>query len=304
MTLVVETGSGLRASNSYVSVAFITAYLTELGRETENGWSTSTTPQQEAAAIAGTSYIDNRWGQRLRGTRATFFSGVNARALVNFTGIPIAAETITIGTQVYVWRAALTTLSSDELVIGADAATCASTLIDAISKTSAASGVTHSDFLQVNDSAIAALEEGSTTSIILSARFTGISGNDIPLAETSTNFDITTAFVNGLDGSDQALEFPRANLFDDNGNLITGIPLRLKQASAEYSVRARAAALFVDPAVDDTGRAVTGKFEKVGPIEERTDYEEGSGVSNLLRPYTAADQLLLDYLKVAGAVIR
>lgn len=305
MTLIVETGSGLRISNSYVTVSFVLAYLTERDRETENSFDTSTTAEQEAAVIAATDYIDSRWGKRFKGTRNTFFGGATAQALINFTGIPVADETFTLGTTVYIWKAALTTLAADEVIIGADADESATNLIAAINGDSTGVGVTFSKNLPANDAATAALEESSTTSILLTVRIPGESGNDTPLAETMSNFDLTTAtFVNGADRSAQALEFPRLALFDENGLRVLGVPLKLKQSCAEYAVRSIGALLYQDPTVDATGRTVTEKFEKIGPIEERTKFEEGGSLSQLIKPYPAADRLLAEFVFPAGRAFR
>lgn len=303
MTLILETGSGLRIANSYVLTSFVTSYLTERGRETENEWSTATSPQQEAGAIAATQYIDTRWGTRLKGDRQTRYEGSSAQALVSFSGIPVADETITLGNQTYIWKASLSTLGNNEIIIGANADECATNLIAAINS-GATAGTNYSKFLLGNDAATALLEEGSSTSILLTARNVGLSGNDIVLSETSTNFDIDNVFVNGNEEQSQALEFPRAFLFDRDGNRLISMPLKLKQATAEYSVRARGAALYVDPVVDDTGRTVTEKMEKLGPIEESTKFTEGSALSQLIRPYPAADQLLAEYILPSGRVFR
>lgn len=162
MTLTVETGSGLRVANSYDTVAFITAYLTDLGRVTENNWSTATTAQQEAAAIAATQYIDTRWATRIKGTRLTAFDGQEALALLTFSGLPLADETLTIGNQIYTWKAAITALSSDEVLIGATAAACATNLIAAVTS-GATAGTEYSEYLQPNDSVDAELYGDSTT---------------------------------------------------------------------------------------------------------------------------------------------
>ena len=190
MTIIVETGSGLRVANSYATLAFILAYLTNLGREAENNWSTATTAQQEAAAIAATQYIDTRWATRIKGTRLKTFSGHQALALLPFSGAPLADETITIGNQVYVWKAALTALSSDEILIGATAATCATNLIAAVT-TGSTAGTEYSEYMQINDSADAELYAANTDVVLLTALIAGSSGNDIALAETSTNLVVT-----------------------------------------------------------------------------------------------------------------
>lgn len=65
MALVVEDGTGLETANAYVSVAGVTAYLTERQRAT--AWAALTSDQQEAAIIKATEYIDTRFGTSFKG---------------------------------------------------------------------------------------------------------------------------------------------------------------------------------------------------------------------------------------------
>ncbi len=305
MALILETGSGLRVANSYISIAFVTSYLTNLGRETENSWDTATDPQKEAAAIAGSQYVDTRWGAQFKGTKQTRYDGSSAQALLLMVLIPVADEITIIGTQAYKWVAALTSLSNNEIVIGADVDACATNLIAAIVG-SDDRGTLFSNALPANDSVGAELEEGTTDSILLTARQIGASGNDIPIDVTGTpNLTLTVAFQNGLEADDQALEFPRTGLWSPDGTQIIGIPSKLKQSCAEYAIRSHAASLYQDPVIDETSRAVTGKREKVGPIETETSYEEGSSAhSQLIKPYPAADRLLKDYVIPGGRAFR
>lgn len=307
MTLIVETGSGLRTANSYTTAAFVTAYLTNLGRATENAWDSINDAAKKAALIQATQYIDTRWGQRFKGTRNTHFRGSNAQALMAFSGVPIADDTITVGLQVYKFVAVLTTLSNDEILIGVDADETATNFINAVLGASTVAGTTHSKALPPNDAVFAKLEEGSTTSILLEARLSGVTGNSIPLSESAANFTLTTAtFLNGLDQAVQALEFPRQNMFDRNGIQVVGLPTNLLHACSEYAVRAASTStsLYVDPTVDASGRVVAEKSSQVGPIKESTRFEEGATLSQVLRPYPAADRLLSEYILPAGRSFR
>lgn len=301
MALVLETGSGIRGADSYASIAFVTTYLTGLNRVT--AWAALTVAEQEAAILEATSYIDTRWRKRFKGVKLRIFTGANAQAILAYTILPVAADTVTVGTTQYTYVSTLTTLGSDEILIGIDLDTTVATTIEAINA-SAGLGERISNTALANDSASAALIDGSTTDILLTANQIGLSGNDIPLTITSTGNSVDTAFVNGLDQGNQTLEFPRNGLFDPDGQRVDGIPLKLKQAMAEYADRARAALLYTDPTVDATGKVVTEKFEKVGPIEERTKYSDGGSLDQLLTPYPAADRLLSDYLFPAGRVHR
>lgn len=66
MTFVVEDGTGLPNSTSYVSVAYADAYFADRGNTV---WPTLTQPLKEAALINGTDYIDLRWGPFLAGMK-------------------------------------------------------------------------------------------------------------------------------------------------------------------------------------------------------------------------------------------
>src|SRR5687767_9009814 len=71
-------------------------------------------------------------------------------------------------------------------------------------------------------------------------------------------------FAGCREEDEQALEFPRT-LWD-------GVPVNVKKAASEYALRASASPLAPDIEVDPSGYQVSRKFEKVGPIEERTDF--------------------------------
>lgn len=103
----------------------------------------------------------------------------------------------------------------------------------------------------------------------------------------------------------QALEFPRDAFLNDSD--LGYIPVVLKQATSEYAIRASTAPLAPDVEQDPSGYQVSRKFEKVGPLEERTDFAFlGPGATRqLLTPYPAADLLLRSLLKnTQGRVIR
>lgn len=97
----------------------------------------------------------------------------------------------------------------------------------------------------------------------------------------------------------QALPFPRTG--DD---AVEGMPLTLLKATAEYANRARVAPLAPDPVMDASGRTVTGKRSKVGPIETETQYSQNGSSIALLRPYPAADMLMVPLLRRIAGVIR
>lgn len=96
--------------------------------------------------------------------------------------------------------------------------------------------------------------------------------------------------------ADQGLSWPRDNAKSADGFYYSSesIPTLLKQAVAEYAVRAAGSTLLPDPTEDDSGRAILE--EQVGPI--RTVY--GSGGVRAIKKYPAADRLLRDLIRSPG----
>ena len=286
MAVILETGTGIRDANSYDSVAFVTSYLTGLNRAAENTWSTRTAAEQEAAVIAATQYIDTRWGPSFKGARDVVLDGRRARALLTVSGQPTAGDTLVVGSDTFAFATTLDDFNVDEIEIGADVDATIENVIAAIN---------------AKFEVFAALRDDTADQILLENAVEGSAGNDTILnADAATNIAVTQAFQHGVDEGTQPLEFPRDGLFDPSGYSVTGIPRRLKEATAEYAVRAVAAALYQDPTTDATGRVVQEKFEKVGPLEERTIYAEGAALEQLLKPYPVADRLLADYVRPPG----
>lgn len=106
---------------------------------------------------------------------------------------------------------------------------------------------------------------------------------------------------------EQALEWPRLAAYDDDQFTFTGIdviPRKLQQACAEYALRALSSVLIPDPTSTPVG-SITGKREKVGPIEEETRYSfttSRASVSELVSTtnipeFPEADLLLQELLK-------
>ncbi len=177
MALVIEDGTGLATANSFVDEAYVTAYLTDRGREAENGWDTITTAEKEAAMVKATDYIESRFEGRWVGTRL---------------------------------------------------------------------------------------------------------------------------------GATQALSWPRQDAYNSYGFLLASdeLPVALQKATSEYAIRAVTADLRPDPVVNVSGGSVVMAKTKVGPIEETTQYSEGSYGAGVTKPYPAADKLVTSLLIPAGGVYR
>lgn len=290
MTLVLETGQGVRDANAYALPSFVTTYLTRLNRISENGWEDADPEAQEAAIIAATSYIDTRFGASLFGTRRYSFEGVAAFGKIEVTGLATANATLTVGTTVYTFVSAANEFNENEIVIPATQTELIQNIIAAVADDAAFS---------------AAVDDENANRIVFTAARAGDQYDDLDALIATSDGNITVVgFKNGADAGSQPLEFPRLNLFDRSGRRVDGVPRRVREATAEYAVRALAAQLYRDPTVDDRGRAVTEFSERVGPIETTTRYSEGAALDSVLKPYPAADRLLQDFVAASGRVVR
>lgn len=104
-----------------------------------------------------------------------------------------------------------------------------------------------------------------------------------------------TQFKGSKEFVGQALSFPRLNLYDLDGCLVSGLPNKLKFATAEYAKRALTAELAPDPTVDASGFNVISDRKKLGPIEKELHFANG-GTPTIYKPYPSADKLLVEYL--------
>jgi len=301
MTLTVENGTGVFGANSYTTVAFVLAYLTERGRETENSWSSASTPQQEGDLIDATAHIERAFGDRFRGAKQ-FRDISTAKATLEFTGQPANTETVTIGSTVYQFVNALA--AAGDVLIGASTAASIQNLVDAVLATASQAGTAfHADTVKNPDAtAIVGLDD----TLVAYAATTGTAGNAVATTETVTAASWNSATMTG--GSNvarpQPLSFPRAGLVDRDGTAIYGVPEKLQQAVAEYAVRARAGALIADPTADSLGGQVQRVREKVGPIETDTTYVGGTAQAGTVPSYPEADRLLREFLRTRGGAIR
>lgn len=97
----------------------------------------------------------------------------------------------------------------------------------------------------------------------------------------------------------QALVFPRTKF--------PPVPDPVMRATCEYAMIASNGPLIPVPEFSATGYQVTGKTEKIGPIEEKTNYAyEGPGSTQItIPPYPYPDMMLKPYFrKGMGSVIR
>lgn len=88
----------------------------------------------------------------------------------------------------------------------------------------------------------------------------------------------------------QTTEFPRENVFDREGFAYTGIPKPIKQACAEYALRALGSPLLVDTPAPSGGRELRRERVKLDVLETETEYMPGGGDSS--PSYPLADLIL------------
>lgn len=103
----------------------------------------------------------------------------------------------------------------------------------------------------------------------------------------------------------QALAFPRTDICYDGEELPT-VPNQLKNACAEYAIRATpGTTLQPDPEIDDSGRVVTKVKEVIGPIEEEKEWSDSSSANFIIKhPYPEADNWLKPLTKNSNRLYR
>jgi hypothetical protein len=297
MVFIVETGNGIPNANAYAPTSFVDAYLADRARSAENSWQSLAGTRKQQAVVVASSYIDSRWGPRFKGTRLrTLVPGRAAFGTLMLTALPLLNETATVGLVVY--RFVDTLAQANDVLRGATVATAATNLTDAIN--SGASTTSH----PLTIANYEATAEAGASWVTVTAVAEGTSGNEIAFATNVTGASGASGkLANGLDEGPQGLLFPRAGIVGWDGAAFYGIPWKLKAATAEYAVRSLVAMLAPDLTRDASGALVQRKREKVGPIEEETEFAPGAQ-PRIFADYPEADRLLLEFLTSAGGVIR
>lgn len=95
-------------------------------------------------------------------------------------------------------------------------------------------------------------------------------------------------FKGHRESTSQALEWPRYDVWDEDGNTMPSMPSQLLKACAEYAWLTIALGTDLAPPPDGTTGTVEEKSEKVGPIEERTKFAR--------RPMTTTGNILTESL--------
>lgn len=95
----------------------------------------------------------------------------------------------------------------------------------------------------------------------------------------------------------QALLFPRLNVYDEQGRALTGIPERLIRATAEYALISLSQALMPNPTVESNGKILIEESDGIGPLTETKKYQTGYLVT---KPYPKADSLMACFVLGTG----
>jgi hypothetical protein len=130
--------------------------------------------------------------------------------------------------------------------------------------------------------------------------FSAFGSSDIQKAiiRATDHLDTRFRFVGDKQSVNQTTAWPRVDAEDIDEDIRTGIPIEVKEATAEYAFIGLSQALNAAPTREGTGQMVQRKRTKVGPIEKDVEFVSGGVFS--LPIYPLADQKL----KAAGLVIR
>ncbi len=273
MAFIVEDGTGKKGATSYATVAYFKAYW--LDRGITITWADAAI---QANLVAATSYIDTAKGPSFKGSRE--FSLLLSRSMLTLTALPTDGDTVTVDSDVYTFRDSPTLTNDVEI---------GDTVPDTLANL--AEVVAEVDTNDVVDSFL--IPDPDVWSMAIYFTRDGIATT---ATGTVASFDVASS--TGYSGRRQPLEFPREDLYDRQGELVSGMPDLLKQATCEYAYRAYSAALAPDPSVTNNVLSVS---KTVGPIATATSY--ASGQASVPKPYPAADRLLADYLKDSGTGI-
>lgn len=130
-------------------------------------------------------------------------------------------------------------------------------------------------------------------------------GIESAIVRATDYLDQRFIFVGGRRlGREQTTEWPRTNAWDRDRRYINDIPPEVKEACAEYAIRALSQVLNPDPERDATGRPVHSKSQTVGPISESVTFAYGGAYT--MPAYPAADRKLVKagLVRSGGNIVR
>lgn len=104
--------------------------------------------------------------------------------------------------------------------------------------------------------------------------------------------DTRHRFMGERKNYDQLTQWPRINVYNNEGRAVYGIPEAVRRATAEYALRALTIDLMPDPTREASGRKIRSFTNTVGPITQTKNYGD-YGNSYDMPIYPLADNLLL-----------
>jgi hypothetical protein len=122
------------------------------------------------------------------------------------------------------------------------------------------------------------------------------------IVQATTYIDTRFAFIGRRKNAEQSTEWPRSHAYDSSSYLITGLPIQLKNACAEYALIARTGTLFVNPGYENSGRVLTSSRKKAGSVEKSQGYQAGS--REIIRSYPQADFWMKGLIITTSSVAR
>lgn len=99
------------------------------------------------------------------------------------------------------------------------------------------------------------------------------------LIEGTAYLDMRYNYLGWRTVAPQTTEFPRNDLYNARGDIVTGIPWQVQHATYEYALRwlLNGFILVADPARDDTGQQLKAHEVTAGPVSERKEYAAFTG---------------------------
>lgn len=126
------------------------------------------------------------------------------------------------------------------------------------------------------------------------AKWTGSDAVKQAALISATQFiDATYAFKGTLVRFEQALSWPRLDVYDRDLRSVLGVPKQVKQATIELAIVALTQPLIASPEI----AAVKRKKVKAGSVETETEYAVSGGSNVDASPSVFAERLLSDLIK-------
>lgn len=128
----------------------------------------------------------------------------------------------------------------------------------------------------------------------------------VHLIRAKKHMDIAHTYKGEAASNDGSSAFPRIDLTDRAGYLVTGIALPMKQAQAEFAWLSKTLpeGLNPTPSRDASGALVTQISERVGPISESKSFAMGGSYAKPVYPVPDGILKAAGYVMTGGTIIR